>query len=156
MDELTAAGEPLRIEGYASLFGLADLNKDVVRPGAFRSALNRRAAKSIRMLFQHDASEPVGVWDEIFEDNRGLFVRGRVLGSGPRGRATAGLIREGAVDGLSIGFRTDRFAPRTGGGRELFQIDLWEVSIVTFPMLPQARLTLMAQSVSGTTLMATG
>ena len=142
METMTAADTPLRIEGYASLFGLADLNRDIVRRGAFARALQRRGAKGVRMLFQHDAGEPVGVWDEIREDPRGLFVRGRVLAVGPRGRAAAGLIRQGAVDGLSIGFRTERFSPRRAGGRELTRIDLWEVSIVTFPMLPQARLRL--------------
>jgi uncharacterized protein len=144
MDEFTATGEPLRIEGHASLFGLADLNRDIVRRGAFTRGLQRRGARGVRMLFQHDAGEPVGVWDEIREDGQGLFVRGRVLRAGPRGRAAAELIRQGAVDGLSIGFRTERFAPRTGGGRELIQLDLWEVSIVTFPMLPQARLRVAA------------
>ncbi|GJL97511.1 MAG: hypothetical protein DHS20C06_13280 [Hyphobacterium sp.] len=140
MNDAMAASASVRIEGYASLFGLADLNRDIVRRGAFSRGLQRRSAKGVRMLFQHDAGEPVGVWDDIREDAQGLFVRGRILMAGPRGRAAAGLIREGAVDGLSIGFRTERFAPRSSGGRELIQIDLWEVSIVTFPMLPQARL----------------
>ncbi|MEE2567333.1 HK97 family phage prohead protease [Hyphobacterium marinum] len=134
---------PVRIEGYASLFDLADLNGDVVRKGAFTASLKRSGARGVRMLFQHEAGEPVGVWDELREDARGLFVSGRILTAGPRGRATAGLVAQEAVDGLSIGFRTRRFAPRTGGGRELLEIDLWEVSIVTFPMLPQARLRLV-------------
>ncbi|WP_421786010.1 HK97 family phage prohead protease [Hyphobacterium sp.] len=135
---------PLQIDGYASLFGVADLNRDVVRPGAFSRGLRQRGAKHVRMLFQHDAGEPVGVWETIREDDRGLFVSGRVLNAGPRGRATAELIRQGAVDGLSIGFRTARSAPRPAGGRELIELDLWEVSIVTFPMLPQARLRIAA------------
>lgn len=145
MNNETAAGEALRIEGYASLFGLADLNRDVVEVGAFSRGLRQRGVRGVRMLFQHDAGEPVGVWDEIREDAKGLFVRGRVLAAGPRGKATSAMIREGAVDGLSIGFRTERFSPRTGGGRILQQIDLWEISIVTFPMLPQARLRLSRQ-----------
>ena len=128
------------IEGYASRFGLADLKGDVVAAGAFARSLTRRGP--VRMLFQHDASEPVGVWDEIREDERGLFVRGRILDAGPRGRAAAGLVRAGAVDGLSIGFRTRSAEPRRAGGRVLREIELWEVSIVTFPMLPQARLSL--------------
>ena len=144
MDGTKAAASPLRIEGYASLFGIADLNRDIVLPGAFARGLRKGGAKHIRMLFQHDAGEPVGVWDAISEDATGLFVRGRVLHAGPRGRASAELIRQGAVDGLSIGFRTLRSAPRPGGGRELIEIDLWEVSIVTFPMLPQARLRVAA------------
>ncbi len=142
-DAIAPDGEPLRIEGYASLFGEADLNGDVVERGAFAASLIRTGSSGVRMLFQHDANEPIGVWDEMREDSRGLFVRGRILKTAPRGKATASLIAQGAVDGLSIGFRTRRFAPRTGEGRTLLEIDLWEVSIVTFPMLPQARLRIV-------------
>lgn len=130
--------QPLLIEGHASLFDIADLGGDVVRRGAFAAALAR--GRAIPMLFQHDPSEPVGVWTAVSEDRRGLFVRGEILAAGPRGRAVHGLVSRGAVDGLSIGFRTRRSAALAPRGRELFDIDLWEVSIVTFPMLPQARL----------------
>lgn len=133
--------QPLLIEGHASVFDLADLGGDVVRRGAFAARL--RARPRIPMLFQHDPAEPVGVWTEIREDARGLYVRGEILAAGPRGRTVAGLVARGAVDGLSIGFRTRRSAPRRPRGRDLFDIDLWEVSIVTFPMLPQARLNLV-------------
>lgn len=136
--------EPLLIEGHASLFALADLAGDVVLRGAFADSL--RAGKSVPMLFQHDPSEPVGLWTELREDRRGLFVKGEILPAGPRGRTVAGLVRRGAVDGLSIGFRTRRSAPRRPRGRSLIAVDLWEVSIVTFPMLPQARLRLAADS----------
>lgn len=136
--------EALHVQGYASVFNVADLNGDIVRPGAFSRCIGSRSAREVKALFQHEASEPVGVWDEIREDGTGLFVRGRILMATPRGRATASLIEQGAVDGLSIGFRTLRFTPRREGGRELLQLDLWEVSVVTFPMLPQARLTLAA------------
>ena len=139
-DAIAPDGEAVLFEGYASLFGEADLNGDIVQRGAFAASLIRTGARGVRMLFQHDASEPVGVWDEIREDTRGLFVRGRILQTAPRGRAAAGLVKQGAVDGLSIGFRTRRFSPRSVEGRILLEIDLWEVSIVTFPMLPQARL----------------
>jgi HK97 family phage prohead protease len=134
--------DTLVIEGHASLFGLADLGGDVVARGAFAASLATR--RTIPMLFQHDPSEPVGVWTSITEDARGLFVRGEILTSGARGRATAALVRRGAVDGLSIGFRTRAATPREARGRVLTAIDLWEVSIVTFPMLPQARLRLVA------------
>ena len=116
-------------------FDQADHSGDIVRRGAFAASLRRRAASGVRMLFQHDAGEPVGVWDAIEEDSRGLYVRGRILGDAPRGRAALALVRNGAVDGLSIGFRTIRAQPRPGGGRELLELDLWEVSVVTFPML---------------------
>jgi HK97 family phage prohead protease len=97
------------------------------------------------MLFQHEASEPIGVWRELREDKRGLYVRGEILAEGPRGRTALSLVRSGAIDGLSIGFRTRRFSGRSPRGRELIELDLWEVSIVTFPMLPQARLRLVSQ-----------
>ncbi len=137
------SGGALEVAGHASIFGAADGSGDVVRPGAFAASLIRRGSKGVRMLFQHDAGEPVGVWDEIREDGRGLFVRGRILDAGPRGRAAAGLVGQGAVDGLSIGFRTVRSKPRPGGGRDLLELDLWEVSIVTFPMLQAARLRVL-------------
>lgn len=137
-------GETLEMAGYASLFDEADHAGDIVRRGAFAASLRRRAAPGVRMLFQHDAGEPVGVWDVIAEDARGLYVRGRILGDAPRGRAAMALVRHGAVDGLSIGFRTVTARPRPGGGRELLEIDLWEVSIVTFPMLAGARLKVLS------------
>ena len=137
----------LEVEGYASLFDMEDHGRDVVRAGAFAHALKDRTPGQVRMLFQHEAAEPIGVWDEITETGRGLYVRGRILSTAPRARAAYSLVREGAVDGLSIGFRTVRSAPRPGGGRDLLQVDLWEVSIVTFPMLAQARLQIMGDAV---------
>lgn len=137
-------GGMLEMAGYASLFDEPDHAGDIVRRGAFAASLTRRAAGGVRMLFQHDSGEPVGVWDVIAEDARGLFVRGRILGDAPRGRAAMALVRNGAVDGLSIGFRTVKARPRPGGGRELLEIDLWEVSIVTFPMLAGARLKVLS------------
>lgn len=140
MQALNRSGETLEVAGYASLFDIEDQGGDLVRAGAFAEGLKARGPNGVRMLFQHDATEPVGVWDEIAEDGRGLYVRGRILSTAPRGKAALGLVAEGAVDGLSIGFRTIHSAPRPGGGRDLLQLDLWEVSIVTFPMLAQARL----------------
>lgn len=138
------SGAMLEVSGYASLFDIEDHGRDIVRAGAFARSLAAKGPGGVRMLFQHDAGEPVGVWDEIREDGRGLFVRGHILSDAPRGRGTLALVRQGAVDGLSIGFRTVRSAPRPGGGRDLLDLDLWEVSIVTFPMLTQARLSVRA------------
>ena len=133
-----AEGERLWIAGYASLFGVADLTRDVVEAGAFSAALAKRGG-GIRMLFQHDPARPVGVWTSLREDARGLAVRGR-LTVGAAGELAA-LIADGAIDGLSIGFRTVRARtdPRTRL-RHILEADLWEISIVTFPMLPGARL----------------
>jgi HK97 family phage prohead protease len=127
-------------EGYASLFGIADLGKDIVEPGAFRESLVRRGPGGIKLLWQHDPAEPIGRWISLAEDGRGLFVRGQLSLAVARAREIHALMREGAVDGLSIGFRSEkaRTEPRSGL-RRLERIDLWEISIVTFPMLPQAR-----------------
>jgi len=126
--------------GYASLFGKVDLGKDVVESGAFARSLKARGAAGIRMLFQHDPNEPIGAWTEIREDARGLFVRGRLAKDVGRARDVLNLMRGGALDGLSIGFhavRTRRDA--ASGVRRILEADLWEISIVTFPMLPEAR-----------------
>jgi len=136
--------QTLTIEGHASLFDIQDLGGDIVRRGAFASALTRR--NPIPMLFQHEPAEPVGVWTSLREDASGLFVRGEIFSDNPRAKTTQSLVRRGAVNGLSIGFRTRRSSQRKGRGRELLDIDLWEVSIVTFPMLPQARLRLVADA----------
>jgi HK97 family phage prohead protease len=129
-------------EGYASLFRIADLGKDVVEPGAFRESLVRRGAAGVKLLWQHDPAEPLGRWLSLIEDSRGLFVRGQLSLAVARAREIHALMREGAVDGLSIGFRSEkaRTEPRTGL-RRLERVDLWEISLVTFPMLPQARVS---------------
>ena len=128
----------LVIEGYASLWGVADLNGDVVQAGAFAESLAKTGAEGVRMLHQHEGRAVVGVWDEIAEDARGLFVRGRIEDWSPEARFARALSRAGAMDGLSIGYRTAR-ARREGRLRVLSGVELWEVSLVTFPMLPGAR-----------------
>ncbi|MBK1625364.1 HK97 family phage prohead protease [Afifella marina] len=138
LEEIGADG---RFSGYASLFGRRDLAGDIVMPGAFATSLKTRGAAGIRMLFQHDPAEPIGVWEEIAEDRRGLFVRGRLTLDVVRAREVHALLKAGGLDGLSIGYRTLRGRKdRRGGIRRLYEIDLWEVSIVTFPMLTEARI----------------
>ncbi|WP_442881076.1 HK97 family phage prohead protease [Bosea sp. (in: a-proteobacteria)] len=129
-------------EGYASLFRIADLGKDVVEPGAFRESLARRGPAGVKLLWQHDPAEPIGRWLDLREDTRGLHVRGRLSLAVARAREIHALMRDGAIDGLSIGFRSERARtdPRTGL-RRLAKVDLWEISLVTFPMLPQARVS---------------
>ena len=128
----------LRIEGYASLWGVADLNGDVVARGAFGDSLARTGAGGVRMLHQHEARAVVGVWDAMVEDERGLRVRGRIQDWSADARFAGALSRAGALDGLSIGFRAAK-ARRDGRLRVLSQVELWEVSLVTFPMLRAAR-----------------
>src|SRR5437588_5935595 len=128
------------VEGYASLFGEIDAARDMMMPGAFAQTLRLRGLRRIPMLFQHDPAEPVGVWLELREDHRGLFARGRLIPEVARARELLSLLRAGAIDGLSIGFRTAkaRIDPKTRV-RRLYAVDLWEISIVTFPMLNGAR-----------------
>ncbi len=129
------------ISGYASLFGTVDQGGDVVEPGAYGVSLKAvaSAGRSIKMLWQHDPALPIGVWDEVREDSKGLFVKGRILDSVEKGREAAALIAAGAIDGLSIGYRTVKATKNTKGQRLLSELELWEVSLVTFPMLPSAR-----------------
>lgn len=128
--------------GYASLFSVMDLGGDVIEKGAFIASLQRRGARNIRMLWQHDRSEPVGIWNIIREDNRGLFVEGKLTRGVSRAEEALQLLRAGSIDGLSVGFQPVRSRKhKATGGRQLLEVDLWEISIVTFPMLPQARIT---------------
>jgi HK97 family phage prohead protease len=129
-------------EGYASLFNVADGAGDIVAPGAYARSLKRRPPPRVRLLYQHFAHEPIGVWEEIREDTRGLYVRGRLTEDVTRAREVGELIRDGALDGLSIGFRAIRARrdPRTAL-RTLLEIELWEISIVTFPLLPGSEVT---------------
>ncbi|PQO22368.1 HK97 family phage prohead protease [Rhodobacteraceae bacterium WD3A24] len=135
-------GEDARVEGYASVFGRRDHGGDVVVRGAYSASLAALSARGgrVKMLWQHDPGQPIGVWDEVREDERGLWVRGRLLTEVARGRETAALIGAGAIDGLSIGYRTRRAERAPEGGRKLVELELWEVSLVTFPMLPDATL----------------
>lgn len=130
--------------GYASLFSLTDLSGDIIEPGAFGGSLRRGG--SIRMLWQHQADNPIGIWTKITEDQRGLYVEGQLAKGVTRADEAWQLISKGALDGLSIGFRTIRSkkasGPNTGTGkRHILEADLWEISLVTFPMLPQARVS---------------
>ena len=128
--------------GYASLFGARDNVGDVVMPGAFATSLMRKGPEQIRMLFQHDPAEPVGTWLEMRETGRGLHVMGRLDCNVQRGAELLSLLESGGLDGLSIGFKTvTAMRDKANGARRLLQIDLWEISLVTFPMLPGARVS---------------
>ncbi|MBB3539753.1 MULTISPECIES: HK97 family phage prohead protease [Rhizobium] len=126
--------------GYASVFGEVDLGKDAIERGAFRKSLAERGAGGVRMLFQHDPAEPIGAWKTIREDSRGLYVEGMLAEGVSRAREVHQLLKNGALDGLSIGFRTVRAKTDAKSGvRRILEADLWEISVVTFPMLPSAR-----------------
>lgn len=132
----------LYISGYASRFDEADLSGDIVRRGAFSAGLLSRAGP-FPMLFGHETNAPIGVWDRVVEDAAGLFVAGRILDVDGTARR---LVETRAVSGLSIGYRTKRSSPRPSGGRLLTEIELWEVSVVAFPMLRSARITTLGDT----------
>ncbi len=127
--EWKADGDTGAIEGYGAVFGNVDSYGDVIMPGAFNGSLN---ARKVKMLWQHNPDKPIGVWDDVREDARGLFVKGRIFLDVEKGREAVSLIKGGAIDGLSIGYRT-LDADRRDGTRYLKEVELWETSIVTFP-----------------------
>jgi HK97 family phage prohead protease len=137
LDDVEADGS---FSGYASLFGAVDLGRDMVMRGAFARSIRERGAGGVRMLYQHDPASPIGTWTELREDARGLFVKGRLAGGVAKAREVLSLMRDGALDGLSIGFRTVKARKDARSGvRQILEADLWEISVVTFPMLPGAR-----------------
>ena len=140
-DEALSVTDGSVIEGHASLFGAVDQGGDVVEVGAYGRSLKslEREGRRVKMLWQHDPAQPIGVWDEVREDAKGLYVKGRLLDGVARAREAMTLIEAGALDGLSIGYRTKRARKNEKGQRLLSELELWEVSLVTFPMLPSAR-----------------
>lgn len=146
LKKLTEEGE---FEGYASTFGNVDRGGDVVESGAFTKSLKRGAAK-VKMLFQHDPSQPLGKWLDMTEDKKGLFVKGKLNLEVQKARETLALMRDGAIDSMSIGFRTIKSAAGDGKDfyRKLLEVDLWEISLVTFPMNDKALVRAVKQDVS--------
>lgn len=122
--------------GYGSVFGVTDLGLDVIEKGAFRKTLKERKPK---LLWQHKMHEPIGVFKEIKEDRNGLFVHGLLNMEVQRAKEAHSLMRQGALDGLSIGYTAVRDEyERETGIRRLKEVKLYEVSLVTFPMNEEA------------------
>ncbi|MEY4836530.1 MAG: hypothetical protein RLZZ475_389 [Pseudomonadota bacterium] len=130
---------PLRFAGYAALFDIADAGRDTIRRGAFARTLAERTAP-LPLYWQHRPDQPIGVIEQVAEDARGLRVVARI--DRPDSRA-ARLLAQGQVNGLSFGFRT-RSANQNPAGRELLEIDLFEVSLVTHPLQHGARVHLVS------------
>lgn len=126
----------MRFAGYAALFDRVDRGGDVVRRGAFARAV-AAGAERVPLLWQHEPGRPIGRIERIAEDARGLRVIGRLAERSAAGREAAALLKEGAVGGLSFGYKVR--GKRDGAHRELTDLDLVEVSLVTFPMQPAAR-----------------
>ena len=128
-------------EGYGSVFGNKDLGNDVIEKGAFTKSIKRRTNKGVKLLYQHKSDMPIGVFDEIREDDHGLVVKGRLALKTQAGAEAYELLKMGALDGLSIGFRVNPSEvsyDKRNNKRIIKEVDLMEVSLVTFPMNPQA------------------
>jgi uncharacterized protein len=140
---IKAVGDAGVFEGYGSNFDVLDQGGDIVVRGAYARTLGERGVKGIKLLYQHNECEPVGVWEEMREDDIGLYCKGRLLVDDvAKAREVYALMKVGAIDGLSIGYRVVNSArDTTQGARLLQEIDLREVSIVTFPMNQQSLIT---------------
>ncbi|MDI5926456.1 HK97 family phage prohead protease [Rhizobium leguminosarum] len=141
-----AIAEDGTFTGYASVFGVKDRGRDVVMPGAFKKSLATYPASKVKMLLQHDTREPVGVWLKFEEDAKGLKATGKLILETVKGRETYELMKAGAYDSLSIGYRTVRDElDRKQGARLLHEVELREVSIVTFAMNEAATISAVKQ-----------
>lgn len=140
--EIKAISEDGIIEGYGSVFDVIDSYDDVIKPGAYKATLaaHKTAGTMPAMLWQHDSDEPIGVWLEMVEDAKGLRVKGQLLLTTTRGKEAYELLKAGAVRGLSIGFMAKEWSYQDDL-RVLTAVDLWELSIVTFPANQKATVT---------------
>ncbi len=124
--------------GYGSIFGNEDQGMDIMQKGAFTKSLKNRPSGKVKMLYQHKTDEPIGVFQDIYEDEKGLFVKGQLAMGTQRGKEAYELLKMGALDGMSIGFRADPdkqgYNENKRGVRTLKEVDLMEISLVTFPM----------------------
>lgn len=142
--QIKAAGDDGTVEGYGSVFGVRDNYDDVIAKGAFIQSLkdHKAAGTMPAMLWQHDADKPIGVWTEMVEDEKGLRIKGQLAMETVKGKEAHALLKMGALNGLSIGFMSKQWAyDRDTEVRTLTEIDLWEVSLVTFPANEKARVT---------------
>ena len=142
--QIKAAGDDGTVEGYGSVFGVRDNYDDVIAKGAFVQSLkdHNAAGTMPAMLWQHSADHPIGIWTEMVEDDKGLRIKGQLAMETVKGKEAHALLKMGAINGLSIGFMSKQWAyDRETEVRTLTEIDLWEVSLVTFPANEKARIT---------------
>lgn len=144
-----AVGDGGEIEGYASVFGVLDTCADIIAAGAFAATIkaHKAAGTMPAMLWQHDGDDPIGVWSEMTEDANGLKIKGRLCMETACGKDAHALLKMGAINGLSVGFITKDYEYDTETDvRTITEVDLWEVSLVTFPANSKARVTSIKSS----------
>jgi len=130
-----------KFEGYGSVFGNKDLGNDVIEKGAFSNSLKRKKPHQVKLLYQHKTDMPIGVFEEIKEDGHGLYVKGKLALQTQAGKEAYELMKMGALDGLSIGFKVNPDMvsyDKRSRKRLIKEVDLMEISLVTFPMNPKA------------------
>ncbi|MGY3609920.1 MULTISPECIES: HK97 family phage prohead protease [unclassified Bradyrhizobium] len=140
--KVKSADDAGQIEGYASVFGVRDSYNEVVTPGAFADSLakHQREGTYPLMLWQHNPDEPIGVWNELVDDGKGLYGKGQLLQGVRRADEALIMLKAGAIQGMSIGYREVDVEPADAGGpRKLLKLDLLEASIVSFPANRRAR-----------------
>ena len=150
--EIKAVQEDGFFSGYGAVFGNVDWYNDVILPGAFSKTLEEWASKNKfpPVLWNHNDSEPIGVYTKIYEDAKGLYVEGRLLiDDVPRAKSTHALLKAGAIDGLSIGYITKKANKQTNGIRELVELGLGEISIVTTPANEESLITSVKSKLEG-------
>ena len=128
---------PVRFAGYAAIFDRLDNGGDTIAPGAFAESLKRLAGQALPLLWQHGPDQRIGTVELAAEDERGLRVIGRIDRAGPTAQKAAAFLRNRQLDGLSFGYRVVTAQGETP--RRLDALDLVEVSLVTHPMQPLAR-----------------
>jgi HK97 family phage prohead protease len=143
--DLKSFSQTGEFQGYASVFDVVDRDGDILAHGAFAKCLKDQAktGKMPKLLWQHDATQPIGVWHEIREDAYGLFVKGKILLDVKKGREAYTLLKNGALEGLSIGFYPTKSKPANDSKakRLLQEVTLVEISLVTFAANPLASVT---------------
>ena len=150
--EIKAVQEDGFFSGYGAVFGNVDWYNDVILPGAFSKTLEEWASKNKfpPVLWNHNDSETIGVYTKIYEDAKGLYVEGRLLiDDVPRAKSTHALLKAGAIDGLSIGYITKKANKQTNGIRELVELGLGEISIVTTPANEESLITSVKSKLEG-------
>lgn len=129
--------------GYASVFNVVDSQRDVMLSGAFKKTLKERT-QPVQLLWQHQWESPIGIIESLFEDSRGLYIKGKLLMEVMQAREAHALLKAGVIRGLSIGYSVKRAErdPQTGV-RRLEEVELWEVSVVTLPANESAHVTVV-------------
>lgn len=142
--EIKAVNEDGLFSGYASVFEEIDSYRDIVKRGAFEKTLAESESKgrAVPILWQHDAAKPIGVYTELKEDEHGLYVEGQLNMDVQQAREALSLLRQKALSGISIGYNSVRYDTDVKSGvRRIYELKLYEASLVTFPACDGARVT---------------